>query len=233
MKIDTRLFRSILARRFFALFVVSALVPIVILAVVAYWRVSEELLKQSKFRLDHSAKSVSLSVYERLFFLQAELGSAMQIVGPAGSRSTAGSPGERLQMLFDGLVVVSADGEVSTVFGEAPVPPDLTVDQLAHMELGRALLLSLGGEAVEPPILGMLRVLDPTDPQTGVVMGVISPEYLWGTSGENVIPYGIDMCAYDDARRLLFGSLEGCRELAALVAAETVGTHKGDLDIKI
>ena len=232
MKIDTRLFRSILARRFFALFVISALVPIMILAVVAYYLVSGELLKQSQFRLSHAAKSVSLSIYERLFFLQSELGSTVQIVGPAESLSTSGVVGERLQLLFDGLSLVSTDGEVSAVFGEVLAPPELTGDQLNHVEQGRALLFSFGGEASEPPILGMMRALDPTDPQTAMVVGVISPEYLWGISGKKVIPYGIDMCAYDEARRLLYGSLEGCREIAPLVAAETIGTHRGELDIR-
>ena len=63
MKIDTRLFRSILARRFFVLFVLSALVPTAILAVVAYPYVSDQLFAQSSERLWRTAKSESLSSY--------------------------------------------------------------------------------------------------------------------------------------------------------------------------
>jgi hypothetical protein len=54
MRIDTRLFHSILARRFFVLFIISALVPIVILSSVAYWKVSNELENQGRYRLYRS-----------------------------------------------------------------------------------------------------------------------------------------------------------------------------------
>ncbi len=224
MRVDTRLFHSILARRFFALFVISALVPIAILAAVAYWHVSKELLEQSRERLQHAAKSMTLSVAERLHFLEAELGMAAQSL-------PGGETGSRLQELFDGLLVVSSDGEATTVYGEVPEPPELTEDQLDHLELGKTLLRSLGGEDGSPTIQVMERLLDPSNPQSGVISGVISPVYLWGTEGQNVLPYGIDLCAYDDARRLIYGSFEGCRAIAPLVAAETVGAHRGELDV--
>ena len=75
LKVDARLFRSILARRFFILFVLSALVPTTILAVVAYPYVSDQLFAQSSERLWRTAKSESLSVHERLLFLESQLAS--------------------------------------------------------------------------------------------------------------------------------------------------------------
>jgi len=243
MNIETRLFRSILARRFFALFVISALVPIVILAAVAYWRVSDQLHKQARERLIHVAKLERLSIHERLLFLEAELGSAVEVTGSTGPRATARVDNGRTLTLFDGLAVVSSDSEVSTFFGEVPPPPELTRDQLDHLEKGLTLLLPLGGETAGRPLLAMARLLDLSSPRAEMVVGVISPNYLWGISGEgtsevgasegNVVPYGLDLCAYDEARRLLYGSFEGCREMTPVVAAETVGTHSGELDMNI
>ena len=139
MNIDTRLFRSILARRFFALFVISALLPIVILSSVAYWRVSQELLEQSEYRLHHAARSVGLSISERLGFLDTELGSALQIVAPDGvSRSSSGPIHERMHKLFNSLAVVSADGEISWVFGEGPAPPPLAIDAKSPWTAGHS-----------------------------------------------------------------------------------------------
>jgi len=231
MKINTRLFRSILARRFLVLFAISALVPIVILSSVAYWRVSEELLEQSEFRLHYAARSVCLSISERLAFLNVELGSAMQIVAPDGAlRSAAGPMNERMHELFDSLAVVSADGAVSPVFGEAPAPPRLGREQLEHMEQGKSILLSLGGDA-GGPVLAMARLIDTTETRAGMVVASISDEYLWGISAGNVVPYGIELCAYDEARRLLYGSFAACQEIAPQVAAETLGTHTGALEM--
>ena len=234
MKIDTRLFHSILARRFFALFVISALVPIVVLATVAYWRVSDELLEQGKLRLENTAKSVGLSIHERLLFLDEELGSAVQRVGPAEFQPTTDENNERLQTLFDGLAVVSAAGAISPVFGEAPAPPELTRPQIDHMVQGRSVLFSLGGEPGGPPALVMVRPLDISDPSAGLLVGVISPDYLWGISdGRHVVPYGIDLCAYDDARRLIHGSFAGCAEIAPVELAKTVGSHSAELELAI
>ncbi len=233
MNIDTRLFRSILARRFFALFVISALLPIVILSSVAYWRVSQELLEQSEYRLHHAARSVGLSISERLGYLDAELGSAFQVVAPDGvSRSSSGPIHGRMHKLFNSLAVVSADGEISWVFGEGPAPPPLAREQLEHMEQGKTVLLSLGGEAGGRPVSAMARLLDPAAPGAGVVVGFISDDYLWGISEGNVVPYGIELCAFDEARHLLFGSFAGCQEMESLVAAETVGAHNGTLEVR-
>jgi len=212
MNIDTRLFRSVLARRFFVLFVISALVPIAILASVAYWRVSQELLEQSEYRLHHAARSVGLSISEHLGFL--------------------GAIDERMHKLFDSLVVVSAGGEISRLFGEGPAPPPLAREQLEHMEQGKTLLLSLGGEAGGRPVLAMARLVDPAVPRAGVAVGFISDDYLWGISEGNVVPYGIELCAFDEARHLLFGSFAGCQEMESLVAAETVGAHNGTLEVR-
>jgi putative nucleotidyltransferase with HDIG domain len=234
MKIDTRLFRSILARRFFLLFIISALVPIVILSVVAYWKVSDEALKLSTRRLGHTASSLKISVSERLHFLDTEFSLAAQAVGPAGFATPVGRIGERLYEMFDGLLVASTDGETSTVFGEASEVPEFDKQQRDHLESGKTLLLSIGGETSETPSVAMVRMVDPIHQENGLVMGVVSPDYLWGIADhQNVVPYGIDQCAYDDARRLLYGSFEGCREITPLVVDTTVGTHRGDLELRI
>ena len=232
MKIDTRLFRSILARRFFALFVVSALVPIVILASVAYRRVSEELFKQSEYRLHHAARSVGLSISERLSFLEAELGSFSILEELGGAHRPAhDATVERIQTLFDAVAIFSADGEVSPFFGEPPAPPKLDIEQLRHLELGKTLIITGGQSGNGRPSLMMARFRDPSDARAGLVVGVVSENYLWGISDGNVVPFGIELCAYDDTRRLLYGSFPGCEEMAPLVAAATVGGHNGALEV--
>jgi len=232
MNFDTRLFRSILARRFFALFVVSALIPIVILASVAYWRVSEELFKQSEYRLHHAARSVGLSISERLNFLEAELGSFSAIEEPGGAhRPVHDVTVERIQTLFEAVAVVTADGEVSPFFGEPPAPPKLKIGELRHLELGKTLILTGGRSESGKSSLVMARFRDPSDPRAGLVVGVVAENYLWGISDGNVVPFGMELCAYDDNRRMLYDSFPGCEEMAPLVTAETIGGHSGDLEV--
>ena len=111
MKFDTRLFRSILARRFFVLFVLSAMVPTTILAVVAYPYVSDQLFAQSSERLWRTAKSESLSVHERLLFLESQLASASSMLGVDDRRRwIEESVSIRLNTMFRGVAVVTGDG---------------------------------------------------------------------------------------------------------------------------
>ena len=197
MNIDTRLFRSILARRFFALFVVSALVPIVILASVAYWRVSEELFEQSKYRLHHAARSVGLSISERLNFLEAELGSFSALEESGGTRPSAhDATAKRIRTLFEAVAAVSPDGEVSVFFGEPPILAE-------HWRSNSSAIWSLGRRWSSPtrvtergdPSLTMVRLRDPSDARGGLIVGVVAGDYLWGISDGNVVPFGIELCS--------------------------------------
>jgi len=232
MNIDTRLFRSILARRFFALFVVSALVPIVILAFVAYWRVSEELFKQSEYRLHHAARSVGLSISERLNFLETELGSFSVLEEPGGTdRQAHDATTQRIRTLFEAVAIASPNGEVSAFFGESPAPPKLAIEELRHLELGKTLIITGGRIEDGQPSLVMARFHDPSDPRAGLVVGVVAEDYLWGLSDGNVVPFGMELCAFDDNRRMLYDSFPRCEEMAPLVTAETVGGHSGALEV--
>ena len=113
MKLDTRVFRSKLAWRFFSLFVICALVPIVTLAVVTYAQVGAHLKMQAYERLHAAAKSFGLSVYEHLALAESQLqllrGVILEnaIADPAAANGLAN---DRNQHLFSGLGVYRREG---------------------------------------------------------------------------------------------------------------------------
>jgi len=221
MKINTRLFRSILAQRIFLLFVVSALVPTVILAFVAYRHVSGELLSQSEEQMHRAVKAESLSVYERLLFLEAELESTMSSI--ESGREVGGvddGAGERIRTLFEALAIISAEGDSSILFGDRQSPPKVRPEQLRHLEQGRTVLTTVpGGKIRAVPV--MLRLRDPADPGSDLVAGTVSTEFLWGAYGEKMVLPGAELCVFDESRRLIYSSFTACSELAPLVVVET------------
>ena len=73
MKIDKSFLHSKLARRIFFMFVTCALLPIAGLFILSYNQVTAQLNSQNHKRLKQSAKLYSLSVYERLLFLEADM----------------------------------------------------------------------------------------------------------------------------------------------------------------
>ena len=80
MRWDLRFFTSRLAKRFFGMFVIGALIPIMALAVVSYYRVSQQLTDQAFNRLRQSTKSHALSIYEHLLVADYQLQNIQTIL---------------------------------------------------------------------------------------------------------------------------------------------------------
>lgn len=221
MTIDLRLFKSVLGKRIFLLFVVCALVPTVVLAIVAYRQVSGELVTQSERRMHQAVKAESLSVYERFLFLEAELESAVPSLGGGqASILPADSAEQRLRNLFDAVELVTPKGETTTVFGEPPALPELEPVQRQHLLDGKTLLLTLpDGSGGGRPVL--VRPIG-TGAGLGLVAGVVSTDYLWGVYGEKVFLSDAELCVFDSDRRLVFSSFDACGDMASLAAGKAV-----------
>ncbi len=231
MKIDTRLFRSILARRFFVLFVVSALVPTTILAVVAYPYVSDQLFEQSSERLWRTAKTESLSVHERLLFLESQLKSVASMLKSVGrERWVEGSASARSNEMFDGLALAGTDGSVDVIYGRLRPSPSMGPDLLEHLQQGNTVLVSGEPAGDGYRTLEMLRLLEPENPDSGTMVGTISGSYLWGLESGNLVPPDTEICVYDDARRLLYGTFGGCSGLEADVTSLVSSGVRGEFE---
>jgi putative nucleotidyltransferase with HDIG domain len=233
VKIDTRLFRSILARRFFTLFVVSAVVPTAILAVVAYPYVSDQLFEQSADRMWRAAKAESMSVYERLLFLESQLRAvAPSLTVAERARWLEGASGLRVSEMFDCLSLSSAQTGLVTVFGDPPPQPQFDADQTAHLERGGTLLITaVPGDPLDRD-LWMWMLSDRSDPSAGMVVGTIARSYLWGLDAGSAVPADTEICVYDEYRRFLSGSFVGCAEITPDVEAAAVESVRGDFSFE-
>ncbi len=214
MRADLRLFKSVLGKRIFLLFVVCALVPTVVLALVAYRQVSGELFAQSEKRMHQAVKAESLAVYERFLFLEAELESALGETGegPLPILLAEGAE-QRLRTLFDTVEVALPEGEALMVFGDPTALPELDRGQRDHLREGQTLLLTVAAPgAIGHPVL--IRELD-LGGDRGLIAGVVSTDFLWGTFGEKVVLSDAEICVFDSDQRLVFGSFDACPELAS------------------
>ena len=228
VRIDTRLFRSILARRFFTLFVVSALVPTAILAAVAYPYVSDQLFKQSTERLWRTAKTESLSVHERLLFLESQLNSMLS--GIEGGQLEKASSSGRTNEMFDGLAMAAGDGSMSVFYGEPPPHPLPKPDQLEHLQQGKTVLTTAAGNGAERGRIRMWRSVEPVELSSEIVVGTVSESYLWGLESGNLVPPDTEICIYDHNRQLLYGTFDGCAELESDIIDLAGTALRGELD---
>ena len=111
MKIDGRFLDSRVARRILALFIACALAPIIALSLISFRFVTHQFESQSRQRLQRVAKSVSMSLLQRLALAETELKSLAARGVPAGTDSFV--PLEN----FNGIAVLRGT-EVRPVFGQ-------------------------------------------------------------------------------------------------------------------
>jgi putative nucleotidyltransferase with HDIG domain len=113
-------------RRIALLFVMSALLPIVVLAVIGYAQVRDQLVAQATERLTQTAKNVGMGFLDRLTDADNALLDAAGELGAASAGPRAGAiPAQRLRGMFSTFAVVDG-GETRVLWGEPPrtdLPP--------------------------------------------------------------------------------------------------------------
>ena len=217
MRIDTSFLHSKLARRIFLMFVTCALLPIGGLFLLSYSQVTEQLNAQSHKRLMQSARLSSLSVYEKLQFLEAE----MQLVSSAIIKLNSTQTGkvaevelsDPLKDHFNGLQLHSPGLGTLKFFGQINHPPKPTLAEIQHIQSGKTAIKTTYDLNSWPRIF-MLRLLNREKPETGYLLGEINPAYLWGAGHDNALPLNMRFCAFDDSKNLLYSTFEDAGSLS-------------------
>lgn len=212
MRIDRRLFRSKLAHRVFLAFVLCALVPIGIVALLSYRSVTDQLLAQASLRLHQASKALGLSMYERLLFAESELVTVSTDEAQLAKMETGPIDGERMR----GIMVADIGSlDVGDQTDDSAGSFQLRQRE-AHLAQGMSVLLSFPGHGGSNPVR-LARRLDPGDPRSKMVVGELDPNYLWGLDAGNLVPAGAEFCVFGAPGRLIYGSFEGCDEVSEAV----------------
>ncbi|HSF04630.1 MAG TPA: ATP-binding protein [Methylomirabilota bacterium] len=225
--LDTRVFRSKVARRTFVLFIVCALIPVSGLAILALGQVTAQLSEQSQRRLQQATKAVAMVIYKRLLALEASLTTTAGARGhgdvPVGLDG-AGSAGDR-EPLFTSLALVAKTGRPVPLSGRVDRLPALTAEERHHLASGKT-LLSLQDAPHGPPRLFLGREL--AGPRPGwILWGEINSTYLWSFDDEPVLPSAMGLSVLDQAGRVVFSSTASLpavrEEVAVQMSRRTAG----------
>jgi putative nucleotidyltransferase with HDIG domain len=210
MKIETTFLHSKLARRIFWLFVLCALIPISVLAVVSLRNVTAQLKEQSSRQLHQMSKDEAAAIYERLSFLEADLKLVAFSIRDLSSKTrlpySAGSNGlsSNLTGRFNGLELVMPDGSRKTLFGEQEPLIDFTAKEQNILHSGKNILSTTECNQPEPCIV-LSRELNAGHPDEGILAAEIHASYLWDVENR---PQDISLCVLDPYGRSLFCSAE-------------------------
>lgn len=206
MKLETTFLHSKIARRTFWLFVVCALLPITVLAVISLRNVTAQLREQNLRELHQVSREEAISIFGRLSFLEANLRLVALGVGDAQGKTSQpflgnenGSYSE-LASRFGGLELVTPNGNRRILYGKKLPSIEYAAAERKFLRSGRSILSTSDCGEADPCIL-LSRVVSADDPERGILVGEISPAYLWDTENSRD---PMVICILDPEGRQLF-----------------------------
>src|SRR5882762_187298 len=230
MKTKRTFLHSKLARRILWLFILSAMIPMTLLAVISLRNVTDQLKEQNRLLLHQVSRDEAMSIIERMRFLEADMDLAASSIRDSRGKFSAHSLGASIGLSsnlvnrFNGLKLVAPDGNCRSFFGDCDPRIEYTVGEHETLRSGKVVFSVL--ECKRPaPCIFISRELDAAHPNEGILAANIQDSYLWGA--EN-LRQDIDLCVLDQLSRTLFCSAESPSTFPAQVAR----TNSGEFEWK-
>jgi diguanylate cyclase (GGDEF)-like protein len=206
---------SKVARRVFMLFLLSALVPAVLLAVLAYGHMRTVDQEHVHRQLALEGGNFASGLYERMlgahFMLRVQAAGVRQ-----GNPILKGDEGlaRRVFQQIDTPSEIPADG------AEAAIPQPVL---RAHLARGESVLLV--HRETSPARVLLAAAIDPARPVAGVLLAELAPGHLWGDPED--LAFGTQACVLDVKGRVLYCSDPGLAAVAAEVVAQKADQSAG------
>lgn len=192
---------SRIGRRFVALFLGSALLPLVAFAWIAVTRTTDQMRRESLAALHNGAKTAGMGIAARLSQVAGDLALAREFtlrLDPAGSEVASAAlqrhVGERCEAVW-----IEAGDVVRPVCGARPsILAVLADDERAQLRAGKRVLRAVG----QPPQLLMIEAIDPARAQLPLVVARIRSSWFW--DAEELRAAGCEVAAFDARWQPLF-----------------------------
>ena len=236
MKIETKIFSSKISKRIFLTFVISALLPVVCLATIAYFQVTRNLQEQTIKNLRHAVKFQTQELNSRLNDLENELeiiSSTIEQISPSNVPKLDDRFRIRLLKYFNSLAIFENPKQLQAVVNTLPIKSlQLESDDVRHLSEGHTLLVELNTPHSEPSII-MLRQTEFEKFPKSFVIGEINLNYLWGISEIDNLPLDAAYCILDSSNNLLFYSTPDIEKIESALKSNTKASTIGHFEFSI
>jgi hypothetical protein len=236
MRIETKTFSSKISQRIFATFVVCALVPVVCVAFLAYFKVAQHLETQTLDNLRHAAKSLAKTLNDRLHMMTDELRLVALLSEdpiPVGSQNFSHLLNDRLHKRFNSIVLFRHTDEPLPLLHQETLPPfKITRDDIKHMVSGLPLLVELQ-DATSKTSLALLKPVNARDVDRGYWIAELNQNYLWATDAMENLPLDTDYCILDSGYQLLHSSKPKFAEISDLLQTRTCSSTTGHFEFAV
>ena len=203
MRIKGKFLNSNLGRRLFFLFCVCALVPLILMAVVAFAHVKMELKAQSERSLQQSTKAIGMSIYERMILLSSELERIAELLKI--NRPAQVQMWDELEDMFVRLVYYRGAGRsVRLLQSEGSKPVNVDYAEISSHPDKISLFLRPG----DP--VSRLHIALPIAKgrfDRGALVGEVNSSFLWKIGSSNILPPQTELLVFDQDRNIILSSI--------------------------
>jgi diguanylate cyclase (GGDEF)-like protein len=194
MKVEGGFVRGRVARRILGLFVLSAFIPALVLAILSLTQVRAVLTEQARGQLFEAAKAYGMKVYERLLLDH----DGLRQIALALREGAAPGP-ERmatLQRSFSALTIAGPQAPAVPILGKPLAWPSLGPEARAHLARDESVLILERTASAEARVL-LVQQIDAARPQRFALVAELDPVQLWGPA-DSFSP-GIGLCVLADS----------------------------------
>ncbi|MCB1768704.1 MAG: HAMP domain-containing protein, partial [Candidatus Competibacteraceae bacterium] len=200
MKIEISFLRSKVARRIFLLFILSSLLPVLLLAFLSIRQVDIFTTNQQHEYLKEISKNYGLSLLDRLLFLKTKINWIAQILAqedlPINLKTIRG---------FKSIKIININDKKNIISTLSNYEKLLTIikTEINHLRSGNDIIITDYAPHLSSRIF-LFQLVDKNYPEKGILIGEIDQSYLWG----DIDSFGLEtnLCVLDELNRALFCS---------------------------
>ena len=160
------------SHQLFAQYFVSAIIPVMILALLSFYTVTGLLKKNAERQIYAESRAVGLTLYDRLLAAESNL---LNISASIIKEEFTGV-NEWERRMFSSLYIQNRDKDKEVIIGKPVFEYALNKEQKDHLQQKKQLLLIKNTENNSGQLY-MLNILDNVDQR--LLIAELNPEYLW------------------------------------------------------
>jgi putative nucleotidyltransferase with HDIG domain len=207
MKITTDLLRSRIARRFFLLFFLCALLPTVCLFFVSFKRVTAQLEIQNFQQLKQETKAYGISLFDRLIRVDNTLRSLASTISSATNSDSRTQKflGNPANQLFEAIALYYEDGRAESFLGNISSEEAAELIQEVQKEKKTRIVVRPGPDQVNRLLFIVPYILE--NDLKYFLIGEVRPSYVWGIGTESLLPAKTEFSVYGDSGKRIAGTV--------------------------
>ena len=194
--------RSKVTRRVVWLFFLSALFPIILIALLSYTYVSDVLIQQTHSQLRHKSKLYGMSILEKLLFIDDKLRNTALIMR-TGQQLHSDDIVRHFGTELNTLALVGEDRKIDMLFIDNQLPEGLSDYVSDDSATNKSIIFSETSPEGDMEVYMRLLLDSPQNGKNSLV-AEISHEYLWGNI--ETPSFSTLLCVVEDTNKVLFCS---------------------------